>query len=141
MVREVQNLGGIATGYGLDDRGFGFQIPIRVKNFLNVVQAGSGAHQASYLMGTEGFFPGVKRPERETDHSPPTSAEVRKMWIYTSAPPYVHRDFIFLPLRLSVGSVNSMERSPSWEPNSRSPGQEILLLFSGTKMVFTVIMQ
>jgi hypothetical protein len=23
------------------------------------------------------------------DHSPPTSAEVKKMWIYTSTPPYV----------------------------------------------------
>jgi hypothetical protein len=33
-------------------------------------------------------FPGVKRPGREADHSPPTSAEVKKMWIYTSTPSY-----------------------------------------------------
>jgi hypothetical protein len=26
---------------------------------------------------------------READHSPPTSAEVKKMWIYTSTPLYV----------------------------------------------------
>jgi hypothetical protein len=26
---------------------------------------------------------------RETDHSPPTSAVVKKMWIYTFTPPYV----------------------------------------------------
>jgi hypothetical protein len=26
--------------------------------------------------------------EAAADHSPPTSAEVKKMWIYTSAPPY-----------------------------------------------------
>jgi hypothetical protein len=32
--------------------------------------------------------PGVKRPGREVDHSPPTSAEVKKVWIYTSAAPY-----------------------------------------------------
>jgi hypothetical protein len=32
--------------------------------------------------------PGVKRPEREAFHSPPASAEVKKMWIYTSTPPY-----------------------------------------------------
>jgi hypothetical protein len=32
--------------------------------------------------------PGVKRPGREADQSPPTSAEVKKMWIYTSALPY-----------------------------------------------------
>jgi hypothetical protein len=40
-------------------------------------------------MGTRGSFPGVKRPGREADHSPPASAEVKKMWIYTSTPPYV----------------------------------------------------
>jgi hypothetical protein len=32
----------------------------------------------------EAAFPGVKRPGREADHLPPTSAEVKKMWIYTS---------------------------------------------------------
>jgi hypothetical protein len=26
---------------------------------------------------------------READHSPPSSAEVKKTWIYTSTPPYV----------------------------------------------------
>jgi hypothetical protein len=41
-----------------------------------------------YPMGTRGYFPGVERREREADHSPPTSAEVKKMWIYTSTPPY-----------------------------------------------------
>jgi hypothetical protein len=36
-----------------------------------------------------GLFPrGVKRPEHEADHSPPTSAEGKKMWVYTSTPPY-----------------------------------------------------
>jgi hypothetical protein len=33
--------------------------------------------------------PGVKWPGLEADHSPPTSAEVKKIWIYTSTPPYV----------------------------------------------------
>jgi hypothetical protein len=42
----------------------------------------------SYIMGTGSSFPGVKRPGREVNHSPPTSAEVKKMWIYTSTPPY-----------------------------------------------------
>jgi hypothetical protein len=32
--------------------------------------------------------PGVKRSGREVDRSHPTSAEVKKMWIYTSSPPY-----------------------------------------------------
>jgi len=33
------------------------------------------------------FFLGVKRPRRETDHSPPF--EVKNEWSYASTPPYV----------------------------------------------------
>jgi hypothetical protein len=32
------------------------------------------------------WMPGVKRPGRETDHSPPSSAEVKNAWSYTSTP-------------------------------------------------------
>jgi hypothetical protein len=32
---------------------------------------------------------GAKRPGREADHSPPTSAEFKKTWVYTSTPLYV----------------------------------------------------
>jgi hypothetical protein len=32
---------------------------------------------------------GVKRPGYETDHSLPSSAEVKNAWSYTSAPQYV----------------------------------------------------
>jgi hypothetical protein len=38
-------------------------------------------------MGTKGSFPGGKRPGREADHSPPSSAEVKNVWSYTSTPP------------------------------------------------------
>jgi hypothetical protein len=62
--------------------------PGSVKNFLHDVQTGSGAHRTSYSMGTVGSFSGVKRPGREADHSPPASAEVKKMWIYISTPTY-----------------------------------------------------
>jgi hypothetical protein len=52
----------IATGYGLDDRAVGVPNPGRVKNFslLHVFQTCSGAHPASYPMGTGGSFPGGK---------------------------------------------------------------------------------
>jgi hypothetical protein len=52
----------------------------------------SGAHQAPYSMGTGGSFPGVKRPERETNHSPPSSAEVKNQRNYTSTPLYAFKD-------------------------------------------------
>jgi hypothetical protein len=45
-------------------------------SLLRSIQTGSGAHLASYPMGTGALSPGVKRPGRETDHSSPLSAEV-----------------------------------------------------------------
>ena len=45
--------------------------------FSAPVQTGSGAHPASYTMGTVSF-PGVKRPGRGVDHPPPPSTEVKK---------------------------------------------------------------
>jgi hypothetical protein len=55
----------------------------------NIIQTESGVHPTFYPMGTGGYFLGVKRLGRETDNPPPTSAEDKKMWIYTSTPPYV----------------------------------------------------
>jgi hypothetical protein len=55
-----------------------------------MLQTCSGAHPVSYPKGTgDSFPPGVKHQKREGDHSPPTSAEVKKMWINVSTPPYV----------------------------------------------------
>jgi hypothetical protein len=67
------------SGYGLDDRAIEVRSPAEVKDFSSslCVQTGSGAHPASYTMGTGGLFPGGKaRPGRDADHSPPSSAEV-----------------------------------------------------------------
>jgi hypothetical protein len=36
----------------------------------------------------EALSPGIKQKRHEANHSPLTSAEVKKMWIYTSTPPY-----------------------------------------------------
>jgi hypothetical protein len=46
-------------------------------SLLHSVWTGFGAHLASYPMVTCGDFPGVRRPEREADHLPPSSAEVK----------------------------------------------------------------
>jgi hypothetical protein len=48
---------------------------------------GSGAHPASYPVSDGGSFLGVKRPESGADYSPPSSAEVKNAWSYTSTPP------------------------------------------------------
>jgi hypothetical protein len=78
----------VALGYGLHYRGSRFRFPAGAGNFSlhHRVQNGSGAHPASYPMGTRGSFSGVKRPEREADHLPQSSAEVKNAWSYTSTP-------------------------------------------------------
>jgi hypothetical protein len=56
----------------------GVRFSAREKLFLlHSVHTGSGTHPASYPIGTGCSSPGVKRPVREPDHSPPASAEVK----------------------------------------------------------------
>jgi hypothetical protein len=43
----------------------------------------------SYPMGKGGTSLGIKREEREADHPPPSSAEFKNAWSYTSTPSYV----------------------------------------------------
>jgi hypothetical protein len=75
----------IATNYGLDDRGVGDRVPVgsqrpdRLWVPPSLLSNGYGAALSW----------GVKRPGREADHSPPTSAEFKKTWIYIYTPPYV----------------------------------------------------
>jgi hypothetical protein len=73
---------GIATGYRLDDRRDRSSSRGKVKNFLF-------STPSRPVNDTGGSFPpGVKQPGSEVDHSPPSSAEVKKMWIYTTSPLY-----------------------------------------------------
>jgi hypothetical protein len=68
------------SDYGLDDQAIEVRSPTRVEDFSSspCVQTGSGAHRASYPMGTGGPFPeGKARPGRDADHSPPLVAEVK----------------------------------------------------------------
>jgi hypothetical protein len=75
---------GIALGYGLDDRGSRFRIPAGAGKFSlhHRVQNFSAAHPASYPVGTRGSF-----PRGTADHSPPSSAKVKKcMELYLHSP-------------------------------------------------------
>jgi hypothetical protein len=67
---------GIATGYELDDRGVGVRDPV------------GSRISSSPQRPDRAIYPGVKWQGREAVHSPPASAEVKKMKIYTSTPPY-----------------------------------------------------
>jgi hypothetical protein len=88
--RSRDSVVGIATSYRLDDWGIGVRVPVGSGIF-------SPPRRPDRLWGPPNLLfngyrgalsPGVKRPGREADHSPPASAEVKKMWIYTSTPPY-----------------------------------------------------
>jgi hypothetical protein len=89
---------GKSTWYSLDMRLGGLQSrsgcggeeknshPLRSR-----VQNGSGAQPASYPMCSESSFPGVKRPGREADHSPPSSAQVKEcVELYLHSPIRLH---------------------------------------------------
>jgi hypothetical protein len=83
---------GIATGYGLEYRWVGVPSVGRVTNFLFSTSSRPALEptQPPIQWVPGAFSPGVKRQVREADHSPPTSAEVKKTWIYecASTPPY-----------------------------------------------------
>jgi hypothetical protein len=81
---------GIATAYRLDDRGGRSSNPGGGKNFLFSTSSrpALGPTQPPIQWVPGALSPGVKRPGREADHPPPTSAEVKKILIYTSTPHY-----------------------------------------------------
>jgi hypothetical protein len=81
---------GTATGYGLNDSGVGVRVPVGSRNFSSPRRPDRlwGPTQPPIQWVPGALSPGFKRPGREAYHSPPTSAEIRKMWIYTSTPPY-----------------------------------------------------
>jgi hypothetical protein len=82
------NVVGIATGYGLDDRGVGVRAPVgsRIFSMSSIPALGSTQPFIQWLLAA--LSPEVKRPGSEADHSPQVSAEIKKIWIYTSTPPY-----------------------------------------------------
>jgi hypothetical protein len=80
---------GIVTGYGLEDRGVGVRVSLGSRIFSPPRRQGPalGPMKPPIQWVPEDPSPGVKRPAREADHSPPSSDEVKKMWIYTSTAP------------------------------------------------------
>jgi hypothetical protein len=70
----------IVSDYWLDDLAIEVQSPTGAEDFSSspCVQSSSGAHPASYSMGTGGPFPrGKAWLGRDANHSPPSSAKVK----------------------------------------------------------------
>jgi hypothetical protein len=58
--RSRDSVVGIATGYGLDDRGVGVRVPVGSRIFSTSSRPTLGSTQTSYSMGTGGFSPADK---------------------------------------------------------------------------------
>jgi hypothetical protein len=77
---------GIAASYGLDERGVGVRRSGRAKNFLFFTSSRPALRptQRPIVWVPGALSPGVNRPGRGADRSPPASAEVEKTRILTS---------------------------------------------------------
>jgi hypothetical protein len=74
LSRSSDSSVGIATGYGLADPQVGVPVPAL------------GPTQPPIQWVPGALYQAVKQLGREADHSHQVSAEVKKMWIYTSTP-------------------------------------------------------
>jgi hypothetical protein len=89
VVVSQDSVVGIVIGYWLEDGGFRVRAPVGSRIFSSARRPDRLLGSPSLLqMCTGALSPGVKRQGCEANPAPPTSAEVKKMWIYTSTPPY-----------------------------------------------------
>jgi hypothetical protein len=80
MVFNMSGGSVVGIANGLRAGWSGVRIPVGARDFsvLPNAQTGCGAQPASYVM-----VPGAKRPGREVNLSPQSSAEVKSEWNYT----------------------------------------------------------
>jgi hypothetical protein len=78
----------MVLGYGLDDRGSRVRFPVGVEIslFTTASRTALGPTQPPIQWVPGALSLGIKRPGREADQSPPSSAEVKNAWRYTSTP-------------------------------------------------------
>jgi hypothetical protein len=78
LIWEPGELSGIALGYGLDDRGFESQQRLGIFLFTTASRLALGPTQPPIQWVPGCLSLGVKRPGREADHSPISSADVKE---------------------------------------------------------------
>jgi hypothetical protein len=82
---------GIATGYGLDERGVGIRVPVMSRMLPSLSRQALGLTQHPMQWVSRALSPGLKQQRHEAGHSPWTSAEVKKTWIV-----YIHSLYTFM---------------------------------------------
>jgi hypothetical protein len=88
--------------YGLDNLGFGVQLTVGQWIFSRLSRLPLRPTHPPIQWVPEAISLEVMWPGREADQSSPTSAEVNKMWIYTSTPPYVFMMSCFISQALDL---------------------------------------
>jgi hypothetical protein len=79
MIKSRGSTVGLAAAYWLDDRRVSIRVPAGPKIFTSPYRPDRFWGPPKLLSnGLRGFFLVVMRPGHEADHSPPTSAEVKK---------------------------------------------------------------
>jgi hypothetical protein len=81
---KLINSGGIALGYGLDDRGFESRQELGIFLLTTVSGPALGPTQSPNQWVPGALSLGVKQTGREADHSPPSCTEVKNAWSCTS---------------------------------------------------------
>jgi hypothetical protein len=89
LLRTRNSVVNTATGYRLNGRKVGVRVPVRSRIFLFFMSSRPALRSIQSLSnGYRDLFSGVKRTGHEAGRSPPASDKVKKMWMYTSTPPY-----------------------------------------------------
>jgi hypothetical protein len=92
-VRSPDSIASIAMAYSLDDQGVGVQVPVGPRIFSSPCHPHRLWSPPNLLSNGYRGAPslGVKRTEREADHSLPTSAEVKEnVDLYIHSPICLH---------------------------------------------------
>jgi hypothetical protein len=88
-LRSRDSIVRIATSYGLNDRGVGVRVPLGSRIFSSSRRPDRLWGPPNLLsVGYGGLLPGGQSNQGVKLTTPPASAEVKKMWIYTSTSPY-----------------------------------------------------
>jgi hypothetical protein len=99
LINHKENLTRCSAWLRSGQQSDGVRVPVRAKVFLfsTASRPVLGSTQRPIQWLSRALSPAVKRPGREADRSPPTSAEVNNTWSYTSSPRNAHRILVGKP--------------------------------------------
>jgi hypothetical protein len=101
---------GIATGYGLTDRGVGVRIPVESRICISPPSSRLSSTQHPIQWVLLALSVGIKRPVREADQSPPTSSDIKKsLDLYNHSPTRIVVNY------LSTGTALSLKNGVFWD--------------------------